>query len=194
LSGIAMTNLSANGAGTDRPKPIDGTLAAAAVMTLVVGLLLTVMGLAHLDGVIVTATNKGYAYDFRLAALLVVGMALVFGGALCLSAVRGVARGQRTAWGRAVIGTLLLLLVLVPLIPMQPDMNPGLSVLVSVNLIALLAAHRGLEAAHATQTTPAGSGRLRCGRCGQVLSPFWRERCGVCKAPFSEVPPVSDPP
>ena len=125
---------------------MDATLAAAAVMTLLVGLLLTVMGLGHLYGVIVTAQIKGYAYDFRLAALLVVGMALVFGGALCLSAVRGLARGQRTAWGRALIGTLLLLLVLVPLIPMQPDMNPGLSVLAAVNLIALLAAYRGLEA------------------------------------------------
>ena len=92
---------------------------------------------------------------------------------------------ERTAWGRAVIGTL------VPLIPMQPDMNPGLSVLVAVNLIALVAAHRGLEATHSSQTSPAGSGRLRCGRCGQVLSPYWRERCGVCKAPFDEYPPVS---
>jgi hypothetical protein len=185
-----MTNLSANGAGNDRPQPIDGTLAAAAVMTLLVGLLITFMGLGHIYGVTVTAQIKGYDYDFRLAALLIVGIALVFGGELCLSAVRGVARGQRTAWGRAVIGTLLLLFVLVPLIPMQPDMAPGLSVLVAMNLIALLAAHRGLEVAHSAQTSPARSGPFRCGRCGQVLSPHWRERCGVCKAPFSEFPPV----
>ena len=24
-----------------------------------------------------------------------------------------------------------------------------------------------------------------------MLSPYWRERCGVCHAPFSEFPPVS---
>ena len=117
-----MTNLSANGAGSDRPKPMDGTLLGSAAITLLVGLLITVMGLGHLYGVLVTAQIKGYPYDFRLAALFIVGMALVFGSALCLSAVRGVARGQRTAWSRAVIGTLVLLLVTVPLIPVQPDM------------------------------------------------------------------------
>jgi hypothetical protein len=146
-----VTNLSANGngaasGGNDRPELIDGTLAGAAGMTLLVGLLITVMGLGHLYGVIVSATGRGYAYDFRLAALLLVGIALVFGGALCLSAARGLARHQRNAWGRALIGTLLLLLVLVPLIPMQPDMAPGLSVLAAVNLILLLVARRRLEA------------------------------------------------
>jgi hypothetical protein len=104
------------------------------------------MGLAHLYGVLVTATRRSYAYDFRLAALLVVGMVLVFAAALCLSAVRGLARRQRVAWGRALIGTLLLLLVLVPLSPVQPDMAPGMSVLAAANLILLLAARRGLEA------------------------------------------------
>ena len=113
---------------------------------MLVGLLLTVMGLGHLYGVVVTAANKAYAYDFRLAALLRLGMALVFGGALCLSAVRGLAGGHRNAWGRALIGTLLLLLVLVPMSPMQPDMAPGLSIVAAVNLILVLAARRGLEA------------------------------------------------
>ena len=144
-SGVAMANLSVNGAGNDRSEPMDGTLVAAAGMTLFVGMLITIMGLGHVYGVIVTATNRGYAYDFRLAALFVVGIALVFGGALCLSAVRGLGRGRRTAWGRALIGTLLLLLVLVPLIPMQPDMAPGLSILAAVNLMVLLVAGRGLE-------------------------------------------------
>jgi hypothetical protein len=111
-----------------------------------VGLLIIVMGLAHLYGVMVTAPERTYAYDFRLAALLLVGMALVFGAALCLSAVRGLARRQRAAWGRALIGTLLLLLVLVPLGPVQPDMAPGLSVLAAVNLIVLLAVRLELEA------------------------------------------------
>ena len=109
------------------PRP--ASLPAAAGLTLLVGLLLTVMGLAHLDGVMVAATNRGYAYDFRLAGLLLVGSTLVFGGALCLSAVRGLARGHRPAWGRAMSGTLLLLIVLVLMSPLQPDMAPGLSVL-----------------------------------------------------------------
>ena len=141
---MANVNGAASG-GSDRPEPLAATLAAAAGMTLLVGLLITVMGLGHLYGVIVTATGQGYVYDFRLAALLLVGIALVFGGALCLSAVRGLARRQRTAWCRALIATLLLILVLVPLIPMQPDMAPGLSVLAAVNLMVLLLARRGLE-------------------------------------------------
>jgi hypothetical protein len=146
-----VTNLSANGngaasGGSDQPEPMAGSLAAAAGMTLLVGLLLTLMGFGHLYGVMVTATTRSYAYDFRLAALLLVGLALVFAAVLCLSAVRGLARGQRAAWDRALIGTLLLLLVLVPLIPMQPDMAPGLSILAAVNLILLPVARRGLEA------------------------------------------------
>jgi hypothetical protein len=141
---LAMTNVSVNGAGNDRPEPLDGALAGSAAMNLLVGLLTTVMGLGHLSSVIVVATVRGYAYDFRLASLLLVGIALVIGGALCLSAVRGLARRQRAAWGRALIGTLLLLIVLVALGPIQPDMAPGLSLLVAVNLIVLLVARRGL--------------------------------------------------
>lgn len=118
----------------------------AAISSLFVGLLLSVMGLAHLYGVMVTADRRGYAYDFRLAGLLVVGMVLVFAAVLCLSAVRGLVRLERAAWGRALIGTLLLLLVLVPMSPLQPDMGPGLSVLVAVNLIVLLAMWSRLEA------------------------------------------------
>ena len=116
----------------------------AGVTSGLVGGLITVMGLAHVDGVIVTAMRKGYAYDFRLGALLLVGTTLVFGGALCLSAVRGLARGDHAAWGRAVVGTLLLLLVLLLMSPMQPDMAPGLAFVAAVNLIVLLGARRGL--------------------------------------------------
>jgi len=132
--------------GQTGPSSQRGWPELAAVISLFVGLLLIIMGLGHLYGVMVTVTRRSYAYDFRLAALLLVGMALVFAAALCLSAVRGLARRQRAAWGRALIGTLLLLLVLVPLSPVQPDMAPGLSVLAAVNLIVLLAVRRGLEA------------------------------------------------
>jgi hypothetical protein len=132
--------------GQTGPSSQAGCSQLAAGTSLFVGLLIGIMGLAHLYGVMVTATRRSYAYDFRLAALLLVGMALVFAAALCLSAVRGLARRQRAAWGRALIGTLLLLLVLVPLSPVQPGMAPGLSVLAAVNLIVLLAARRGLEA------------------------------------------------
>ena len=119
----------------------------AAGLSLVVGLLLAIMGAAHLHGVLTVATSRGYEYDFRLAGLLLVGSTLVFGGALCLSSVRGLARGRPTAWVGAMSGTLLLLIVLLLMIPVQPRMAPGLSVLAGVNLIALLAARRRLEPA-----------------------------------------------
>jgi hypothetical protein len=119
----------------------------AAAMSLVVGLLLAIMGAAHLHGVLTVATSRGYDYDFRLAGLLLVGSTLVFGGALCLSSVGGLARGRPTAWVGAMSGTLLLLLVLLLMIPVQPRMAPGLSVLAGVNLITLLAARRRLEPA-----------------------------------------------
>jgi hypothetical protein len=112
----------------------------AAGLSLVVGLLLAIMGAAHLQGVLTVATSRGYDYDFRLAGLLLVGSTLVFGGALCLSSVRGLARGRPTAWVRAMCGTLLLLLVLLLMSPLQPRMAPGLSVLAGLNLIVLLAA------------------------------------------------------
>jgi hypothetical protein len=37
---------------------------------------------------------------------------------------------------------------------------------------------------------PPSSSGLRCGKCGQALSQYWRDRCGVCKTPFTEVTPV----
>lgn len=132
--------------GQTGPSSQAGLSQLAAGTCLFVGLLITTMGSAHLYGVMVTATRRSYAYDFRLAALLVVGIALVFAAALCLTAVRGLARHDRAAWSRALVGTLLLLLVLVPLSPVQPDMAPGLSVLAVVNLIVLLAVRRELEA------------------------------------------------
>ena len=135
---------SASAADADAPAGAASTQIAAG-LSLLVGLLLAIMGAAHLSGVLTTATSRGDAYDFRLAALLLVGSTLVFGAALCLSAVRGLARGRRIAWGRAMSGTLLLLLVLALMSPVQPDMAPGLSVVAALNLIALLAAGRRLE-------------------------------------------------
>jgi hypothetical protein len=131
---------------TATPSALASTQIAAG-LSLVVGLLLAIMGAAHLHGVLTVATSRGYDYDFRLAGLLLVGSTLVFGGALCLSSVRGLAHGRPTAWGRAMSGTLLLLLVLLLMIPLQPRMAPGLSVLAGVNLIALLVARRRLEPA-----------------------------------------------
>ena len=153
------TNLSANvnGApprGNARPKPVAVILAAAAGMTLLVGADSTIAGGGHLGGVIVTASNGVYrSYDFRLAALLIIGILMVVAGTLSIAAASGLARGQRRAWDRAMSGTVLLLLVTVPLayVPnAQGELAATLAFLTAPNLIVLVVARviarRWLEA------------------------------------------------
>jgi hypothetical protein len=123
-------------------------LVPAAVVTILVGLMATISGGAHLQGVMGAATARGYPYDFRLAALLLLGGTIVFAGVLCLAAVRGLARGQGRAWDRALIGTLLLLLVTLPITPLggQGELAGALALPAALNLILLVVVWRGLEA------------------------------------------------
>ena len=116
-----------------------GADVAAAGLTLFVGALSTFMASAHIYGVLVTAGRKGYAYDFRFAALLVVGTTIVFAGTLCLSAVHGLMRGHRRAWDRAMIGSLLLILVTVLVYPVQEQLAGGLAFLALLEIVVLVA-------------------------------------------------------
>ena len=122
---------------------------AAAVVTILVGLFGTIAGGAHLQGVTETALRRGYAYDVRLAGVLLLGLTIVFAGVLCLTAVRGLARGERRAWDRAMIGTLLLIVVTAPIypIPAQGELAGGLAFPAAVNVIVLALAWHRLEAA-----------------------------------------------
>jgi hypothetical protein len=129
------------------PSPPPALPILAAGTTLLLGGLATLMGGAHLDGVLVTAGRRHYAYDFRFAGLLLLGFTITFAGILCLTAVRGLAHARRPAWDRALIGTLLFILVTAPVIPMQPEMAPGLVILGLVNVVALLVSWRSIEAA-----------------------------------------------
>jgi hypothetical protein len=126
----------------DNARP--GVVTAAVAVALWLGLGNTIGGLGHIQGVIETATRRGYPYDFRYAGLLMVGIMVAYSGVLCLWAVRGLARGERAAWDRALSGTILLLLVAVPLLPVE---GPGRDNAVlqaaipgTVSLIVLLAA------------------------------------------------------
>jgi Short C-terminal domain len=38
---------------------------------------------------------------------------------------------------------------------------------------------------------PRQRGNAVCGRCGKVVSPYWRDQCHHCKAAFSEFPPIA---
>jgi hypothetical protein len=127
-----------------------GLLGAAAATTLIAGLAGTIPGGAHLAGVIGNATSGVYqSYDFRLASLLILGITIAFGGVLCLTAVRGLARGQRRAWDRAVSGTLLMILVALPIgpLPVQGELAAGVWLLAAVALTVLVVAWRQLEPA-----------------------------------------------
>jgi hypothetical protein len=95
-----------------------------------------------------TAQSRGYAYDFRYAGLLLVAITIAYAGVLCLWAVRGLARGQRPAWDRALSGTLLLLLVSVRLVPVEgPGRDNPVSTAIAgaVNLVVLLVTRHRLE-------------------------------------------------
>lgn len=126
------------------------TIGVAGGTTLFLGLLSASMAIGHLVGV-VGMRGDYYGYDFRSAALFLVGMTIFAAGALCIAAARGLQRGQRDWSGRALDGTLLLLLVCGPLIPVQ-----GLAVVLAVpgtvNLIAVVAARRKLASHPAAAT------------------------------------------
>ena len=95
------------------------------------------MGSAHLAGVLWNAVHGSYLYNFRVAALLLVGCWLVLGGGLCVAALGPLRVGRAPEWGRAVRGTALLLLVATPLIPVQPELAGGVVVSAAVNLAVI---------------------------------------------------------
>ena len=133
---------------------LSAILRIAAGMTLLVGLLTTIYGGAHLMGVLGNAWRGSYpVYDFRVASMISIGIMMVVAGSLCLAAVRGVARGRGRAWDIAMGGTVLLLLVTVPLInvPVQGELAGFLTFFGAPNLIALLVARRRLEPREAAQ-------------------------------------------
>jgi hypothetical protein len=59
---------------------------------------------AHVYGVMVTAQRKTYPYDFRLAALYIVGLTMVLAGVLCAAGAPRLANGQRIGWERSLYG------------------------------------------------------------------------------------------
>lgn len=172
----------------DNARP--GVVTAAVAVTVWMGLGNILQGLGHIQGVVETATRRGYPYDFRYAGLLLVGITIVYTGVLCLWAVRGLARGERAAWDRALSGTILLLLVAVPLIPVEPDNAvfqaaiPG-----TVSLIVLLAAlpRLGTYTPSASDNEPqlvptrGWDPEVRiCPWCGKKVAADRKSRCNHC--------------
>jgi hypothetical protein len=150
-----------------------GVVTAAVVVAVWLGLGNIIQGLGHIQGVVETATRRGYPYDFRYAGLLMVGIMIVYSGVLFLWAVRGLARGERPAWDRALSGTFLLLLVAVPLIPLEgPGQDNAIlqaAIPGAVSLIVLFAARPRLgtftlsASDNEPQMVPIGAWTPSCG-------------------------------
>jgi hypothetical protein len=175
----------------DNARP--GVVTAAVVVAVWLGLGNIIQGLAHIQGVVETATRRGYPYDFRYAGLLLVGMTIVYSGVLFLWAVRGLARGERPAWDRALSGTILLLIVAVPLIPVEPDNAifqaalPGI-----VSLFVLVEARPRLGTFTISddepQLVPIGTWdpEVRiCPWCGKKVAANRKSRCNHCGEVFA---------
>jgi hypothetical protein len=117
-------------------------------MTLLVGLITTIYGGAHLLGVLGNYSRGAYPlYDFRVASMISIGIMMVVAGTLCIAAVRGLARGRQRSVDVAMGGTVLLLLVTLPLlnVPVQGQLAEFLTFFAAPNLIVLVVARRRLE-------------------------------------------------
>ena len=190
---MATTPVSAQDGAPSRDNARPGVVTAAVVVAVWFGLGNIIQGLGHIQGVVETATRRGYPYDFRYAGLLLVGIMIIYSGVLFLWAVRGLARGERPAWDRALSGTILLLLVAVPLVPLEgPGQDNAIlqaAVPGAVSLIVLFAARPQLgtftlsASDNEPQMVPIGGWdpELRiCPWCGKKVAADRKSRCNHC--------------
>jgi hypothetical protein len=118
------------------------TLVAAGAVTFFCGALIASLGSAHTVAVIGRALRgPSFVYNFRLYSLVLLGACQMAGGLRCLSTSWRVASGDARAWKSALIATMLLLIVNVPLIPIQ-GFAGATSMIAVVTLITLIAAGR----------------------------------------------------
>jgi hypothetical protein len=121
-----------------------GGLEIATASALAFGSGLVTVGLAagHLAGVAITELRRSPpTYDFRVYALLLLGAVLgVLGTRLAITAI-GIARGERAAWRKGVTAAAVLLMVTLPLAPID-GFAVGLSFFAFTGLVPLLAVRR----------------------------------------------------
>jgi len=117
-------------------------LVAVGAATFFCGALIASLGSAH-TAVVIGRALRGptFVYNFRLYSLVLLGACQMAGGLRCLSMSWRVASGDARAWKSALIATMLLLIVNVPLIPIQ-GFAGATSMIAVVTLITLIAAGR----------------------------------------------------
>lgn len=119
-----------------------GALVRVGAVTFFCGALIASLGGAHTLAVIGRALRRpSFVYDFRLYSLVLLGACQIAGGLRCLSTSWRVARGDERAWQAALAATMLLLIVNVPLMPIQ-GFAGATSMIAVVTLITLIATGR----------------------------------------------------
>jgi hypothetical protein len=117
-------------------------LVAAGAVTFFCGALIASLGSAHTIAVIGRALRgPSFVYNFRLYSLVLLGTCQMAGGLRCLSTSWRVTRGDARAWKSALAATMALLIVNVPLIPIQ-GFAGATSLIAGVTLITLIATGR----------------------------------------------------
>jgi len=115
---------------------------AVGAVTFFCGALIASLGSAHTIAVIARALRgPSFVYNFRLYSLVLLGACQMAGGLRCLSTSWRVARGDARAWKSALAATMLLLIVNVPLMPIQ-GFAGATSMIAVVTLITLIATGR----------------------------------------------------
>ena len=117
-------------------------LVAVGAVTFFCGALIASLGSAHTVAVIGRALRgPSFVYNFRLYSLVLLGTCQMAGGLRCLSTSWRVTRGDARAWKSALAATMLLLIVNVPLVPIQ-GFAGATSLIAGVTLITLIATGR----------------------------------------------------
>ena len=140
-------------------------LSAVATISFFNGTLIAALGAGHFIAVVnraVSGQGSGpggaFAYDFRFYALALLGMLLIAGGVGCFTPARGLTRGETRAWKTALWSTVALLVVNVPLIPVQ---GLALSPFLIVNLVVLMVTRQRDHLPRQFSASDVVSGRAR---------------------------------
>jgi hypothetical protein len=138
-----------------RRRRAPGPLAAVGAIDLFCGLVILGLMALHLAAVVGRAVSgqgfggdARFAYDFRFYSLLLLGVVIIIPGLVFALQARSLTEGDAGAWKRALWASGVLLLINVPLVPIQAfALDPAL--LATINIVALWAGRKQLRAAHA---------------------------------------------
>ncbi len=129
-----------------RRRRCPAALTAVGIVSFFNGVLIAALGVGHLIAVgnlafsgVGSGPDGTFAYNFRFYALLQLGLLLIAGGVACFWPAGRLTRGEPQAWRSTLWATVALLVINVPLIPVQ---GLALSPFVFVNLVALIVTRR----------------------------------------------------